>query len=262
MPGSVDHGGGFYLEPVLYDVVNTPGTAAEVDALERIARRHLGAGPHRWLEPACGTGRYLRVLRGRGHEVAGYDPLDAMLAYARRRLGRWPDRWALAAGTFTTPAADLSLDRSFDLAICPVNSLRHLPDDDVVTAHLAQVRALLRPGGLYVVGLDLHQPDALPDEDVWAGARGRLQVQEVAQYLPPSCADRREQVCLQLMVTRPRGVAHHGWTYDLRTYTAYQWAHVLADAGWCRRESCGADGRPLPAGTRPRYQLDVLEPLP
>ncbi len=260
MPGSVDTGGGLYLEPALYDVVNASGTAAEVDALERVVRRHLGPGPRRWLEPACGTGRYLRGLRARGHEVAGYDPLDGMLAYARQRLSRWPDRWALARATFTTPAGDLATLGAFDVAICPVNSLRHLPDDASVIANLAQVRRLLAPGGLYVVGLDLLQPDALPDEDMWTGARGRLRVQEVVQYLPPAGASRREQVVVQMMVTRPRGTEHRGWTYGLRTYTDAQWSALVRRAGWRRVATCDAAGRAVAATTPLTYQFEVLRP--
>lgn len=263
MPGSVDvdQGGGLYHEPALYDAINTPGTAVEVDTLERMARRHLTPGPWRWLEPACGTGRYLRVLRGRGHQVAGYDPLEGMLAYAGRRLARWPDGWALARAGFTSPVSDLAHLGRFDVAFCPVNSLRHLPDDDAVVAHLAQVRALLAPGGLYLVGLDLLQADAAPDEDVWTAVRGRLRVQQVVQYLPPDDGgSRREQVVVEMMIDRPGGREHQGWTYDLRTYTADQWAAVVQAAGWQRLATCDGTGRPVPADTPLPYQFEVLQP--
>lgn len=262
MPGSNDQGGGLYHEPALYDAINTPGTATEVDALERIARRHLGGGggPFRWLEPACGTGRYLRVLRGRGHQVVGYDPLAGMLTYATRFLSRWPDGWALSRAGFTSPAADLARLGLFDAAFCPVNSLRHLPDDDAVAAHLAQVCALLAPGGLYLVGLDLHHPDAAPDEDVWTAVRGRLRVQQVVQYLPPDDGGRREQVVVEMMVDRPGGREHHGWTYGLRTYTADQWSAVVQAAGWQRLATCDGAGRPVAADALLPYQLEVLRP--
>lgn len=256
-----DTGGGLYLAPSLYDVVNTPGTAAEVDALERVVKRHLGRGPHRWLEPACGTGRYLRLLRGRGHRVCGYDPVDAMLEYAHRGLSRYQGGWQLLPASFTSPGGDLAAVRPADVAICPVNSLRHLPDDRSLQAHLQQVREVLRPGGLYIVGLDLHHPDVLPDEDVWRGARGRLQVQQVVQYLPPGQGERFEEVIMQLMVTRPRGTEHHGWSYRLRTYDEAQWSAVIDAAGWRRLEVCEASGHASPAGSPLPYQLDVLAPV-
>jgi len=257
MSGNADIGGGLYLAPTLYDVVNTPGTAAEVDALERVVRCHVSTSKPRWIEPACGTGRYLRVLRRRGHEVAGYDPLDGMLDYARRGLKRWSRGWHLARASFTT--AEVSL-RPGQVAFCPVNSLRHLHDDASMLAHLDQMRSLLLPGGIYVVGLDLHHPHVFPDEDVWTGARGRLQVQQVVQYLPPSESSRREQVVVQMMVTRPRGAEHHGWSYDLRTYDIGQWSTLVAAAGWGRVATYDGAGHPTdPAAVLP-YQLEVLAP--
>jgi SAM-dependent methyltransferase len=260
MPGEargIDDGGGFYREPVLYDVINTPGTAREVDALEQLAHRYAPPAPWRWLEPGCGTGRYLRVLRGRKHAVAGYDALPSMLAYARARLARWPDGWTLAAGTFTGATPDLP---PAEVAFCPVNSLRHLRDDEAVIAHLGQVARLLAPGGVYVVGLDMLALDAVPDEDAWTGARGRLQVQQVVQYLPPEGGSRRERVIVQMVVRRPGGESHHGWSYDLRTYTDAQWNDLVAAAGWRRIATADDGGRPVAPDGPPSYQYEVLQP--
>jgi len=257
-----DPAGGLYLAPALYATENTPGPAAEVDALERVAGRYATARSpfRRWLEPACGTGRYLRVLRGRGQRVAGYDPLPAMLTDARRRLARWSGGWRLANGSFTTPSARLIALGPADVAFCPVNSLRHLHCDEDVLAHFEQIGRLLAPGAVYVVGLDLHQPGALPDEDVWEAARGQLQVRQVVQYLPPESGERREQVVVQMMVTRPRGQEHHGWTYDLRTYTEAQWHDLVAGSTLKRLATCDANGRPVEGAARLPYQLEVLTP--
>ncbi len=279
---AIDPGGGLYLSPVLYDVVNGPDTAREVTALERAAARFAArSGPGSvWLEPACGTGRYLRGLWRRGRHVAGYDPAAGMRAYATRRLaamttphaatrrpGAKPPRRAIADAHFTTPAPDVAraLGRlaAADVAICPVNSLRHLRDDPAALAHLAQVAALLRPGGVYLVGIDLLHGDREPEEDVWEAARGPLRVQQVIQYLPPEDRRRREQVVVELVVTRPSGTAHHGYTYDLRTYTARQWSRLVARSALRRVGVCDAAGREVPAAAwdEPRpYQIEVLSP--
>jgi SAM-dependent methyltransferase len=254
-------GGGLYREPLLYDVVNTPGTAAEVDALTRCARRFArgGGGPGTtWLEPACGTGRYLRVLAGRGRVVRGYDPLPDMLAFARGRLDRRGADHTLTEATFTTPARDLTALGRADVAFCPVNSLRHLMTDDEVLAHFAQVAALLAPGGVYVVGLDLHVPGRDPDEDVWRAVRGELGVQQVIQYLPPDGDDRVEQVIVSMTVDRPGGATQHDHGYGLRTYTAGQWAALVARSALRMAATCDASGKPY-AGEAPLpYQLEVL----
>jgi SAM-dependent methyltransferase len=264
MPGDVDPGGGLYLAPVLYDVVNAPGTAPEVDALERCARRFAGrSGPGSvWLEPACGTGRYLRVLARRGRKVRGYDPQPAVLDYARRRLDALGADQRLIAADFTAPLVGPGSRRlgRADVAFCPVNSLRHLRDDRAALAHLAQIAAVLRPGGVYLVGIDLHHRDREPEEDVWTGTRGALTVQQVVQYLPPVGRSRRETVIVASTATRPRGVEHASYRYELRTYTAAQWAALLGRSPLRRIATCDARGRPVDRTAPLPYQIEVLAP--
>ncbi|HOX27042.1 MAG TPA: class I SAM-dependent methyltransferase [Candidatus Krumholzibacteria bacterium] len=257
-----DLGGGLYLDPALYDVVNAQGTAREIDALDRVARRCAArSGPGAvWLEPGCGTGRYLRVLARRGRRVRGYDSLPAMLAYARARLVRGGGDWRLAAGSFTDPAADLVDLGPADVAFCPVNSLRHLADDGAVLAHLAQIAALLAPDGVYLVGIDLHHENRVIEEDVWEGARGGLHVTQVVQYLPPAAGDRRERVIVEVMATRPRGVEHRSHRYDLRTYTEREWRALVDGSALRRRATFDARGRPREGTARLPYQIEVLEP--
>ena len=60
---------GFYSDPAVYDILHAPGTAAEVDAHEKIERALMPGRLKKrrlWFEPACGSGRYLKVAAGRG----------------------------------------------------------------------------------------------------------------------------------------------------------------------------------------------------
>ncbi len=257
MPGNVDPGGGLYLEPVLYDVVNTPDTAVEVDALERAAARFARrSGPGSvWLEPACGTGRYLRVLAGRGRKVRGYDPLPAMLDYARGRLERQGADHRLVAGDFGEPVKGLG---RADVAICPVNSFRHLQTDQAMLAHFQQIADLLAPGGVYLQGMDLHHPDRAADEDVREARRGGLAVQQVIQYLPPEGRARREGVIVELVVKRPRGTEHVSYRYDLRTYTQRQWSSLVERSALRHVATCDGEGRPYQGTALLPYQIEVL----
>jgi SAM-dependent methyltransferase len=283
-----EDGGGLYLVPQLYDVVNTPGTASEVTALVRAARLHgalwpVDRGPPKgaepgggiWLEPACGSGRYLRELLRRGHAVRGYDAGPRMVDYATGRLSRVTlpavgprppvhPHFLLAVAGFTTPAENLRRLGPADVAFCPVNSLRHLRSDPEVLAHLEQIAGLLAPAGVYLVGMDLHHRGRAIEEDVWRGRRGRLEVTQVVQYLPPRAASRRERVIIEMMADRPRGREHHSFMYDLRTYTEQQWLALLNRSPLRRLAVCDARGRPVPpAGKRARaarlsYQIEVL----
>ncbi|MBK8165149.1 MAG: class I SAM-dependent methyltransferase [bacterium] len=265
---------GLYADPALYDILYAPGTAAEIDALERIERA-LADGrrlrPDRlWLEPACGTGRCLRVAAGRGRRVAGFDREPALLAYAAARL----DRATAAAGRprarlFTADLADFAAAAaraglrpgSVDLAFITVNSLRHLGTDREMLAHFAQVRDLLRPGGLYLVGISLTDYQWLwPDEDLWTAARGRCRVSQLINWLPPepgTSRARQERAISHLTVTRPGGTLHLDDAYDLRCYDLRQWRRLVGASALAAAGSFDARGRALPPGTWP-YQLEAL----
>lgn len=259
-------GGGLYADPMVYDILYTPGTAAEIDALERIERQLAGTGlpPDRlWLEPACGTGRCLRTAARRGRRVAGYDRDAAQIAYARRRLPRAVLFEADLRDCLGAAAAAGLVPGSVPFAFNTVNTLRHLPDDAAVLRHLDQTSRLLGSGGLYVVGLSLTDYAAPEfDEDLWEAARGPCRVSQLVNYLPcvPGTArDRSERVISHLTVARPRGVEHRNDAYDLRTYSEIEWADLIRSAGWKRRGSFDAAGRPLAACPAP-YQLEALTP--
>ena len=68
---------GLYADPSLYDILHTPGTAAEVTAWRR-SRRRLAAGTcdrsRLWFEPACGTGTLPAGGRRAGPPGGGLRP--------------------------------------------------------------------------------------------------------------------------------------------------------------------------------------------
>lgn len=223
---------GPYDEPIVYDILHAPGTAEEVEGLFRMARRWHGLKTPRprWLEPACGTGRYLRAARRRGVHVEGFDSNRRMVAYARQRLRRIADDgWRVFVadlGGFATNLPPHSVDFAFNLQ----NTLRLLHDDASVLAHLHEVSRVLRPGSVYAVGLDLasYGRESVT-EDVWTGSRGGFQVTQVVQYLPPPTAGspRRERVISHLVVQRTRGIAHRDHVFELRTYDGTQWHRLI-----------------------------------
>lgn len=239
---------GLYEDAAIYDILHTPDTAEEVDGLERTAARFVRRSRRRpvWIEPACGTGRYLRVAIRRGIDVIGFDASPGMIEYARRRLGgalgrkggstRKPGgRARLFVADMTTFAARLGRARA-DFAFNPINSIRHLPSDRAVLDHFAQVARVLRPGGAYAVGITLTTYGMeFPSEDLWEGRRGNCRVRQVIQYIPPigtAAERRREEVAhSHLIVTRGREggrVDHRDSRYVLRTYSRRQWHALIA----------------------------------
>lgn len=248
----------FYSLPEVYDILHAAGTAQEVTGLERIARRFVKDVPlaeQTWLEPACGSGRYLRVAAGRGRNVIGFDISPGMVEYANRSIeARLARRSTAARGTKvkskpartpTHPAvhiADLTtfartMSRvlrpgSADFAFNLINTIRHLPSDRAMLDHFEQIATVLKPGGVYALGLSLSSYGfEIPSEDIWIGRRGRCEVRQVVQYLPGTGegkGGRPERVISHLTVTRGRRVDEIDFTYDLRGYDLTQWNRLVA----------------------------------
>lgn len=232
-----------YADPEVYDILHWPGTPREVADLVALSQRFVPAPPGgrraRWLEPACGSGRYLRVAMALGIDVFGFDLSREMIAHARAML---PSRPAAgrALGRARMFAADMTdFDRqlrpgSIDFAFNPINSIRHLGSDNAVLAHFAAIARVLRPGGVYAVGLSLSRYGGeFPSEDVWQGRRGGVHVRQVIEYLPPRTraerAARAEVAHSHLIIARKgRAVEHRDSSYVLRTYGVGQWRSLIA----------------------------------
>jgi SAM-dependent methyltransferase len=243
---------GLYEDPSIYDILQTPGTAAEVDVLQRVAAA-CGAPAGLWYEPACGTGRYLRVLQGRGRRVGGYDLDPGMVAYAARRLGR-----RVRVADMTDPVVPGVRPGSVAVAFNPVNTIRLLPSDTAMRAHFAQVARLLAPGGLYLVGISLTDYEGEePSEDLWQATRGRCRVSQLVNYLPPAEGSRVETVLSHLLVARPRGSEHRDERYELRCYDEGQWERLVRGSALRRVGSFDAKGRPVAVRVL-TYQVEVL----
>lgn len=226
----------FYADPVVYDILHAPGTADEARVIESIARRETGAGDDAslvLLEPACGTARHLRALAKNGHHGVGFDIAEPMIADARRRVagaGLGPRTTLFVADMteFARAYARLAPGKA-DAAFNMINTIRHLPDDGAVLAHLEQTARCLRRGGVYIVGLSVTSYDLeQPSEDVWSGGRGLCRVTQVVNYLPPEDpAARAETVVSHLCITTPEREEHRDSTYTLRTYTLDEWTGLI-----------------------------------
>jgi SAM-dependent methyltransferase len=267
---------GLYDDPGVYDTLLAPGTARELNALWRVARQWTRPparapwGPRgepfapapRWLEPACGTGRLLRLAASRGLRALGFDRHADTVAYAREAIAR--EKLGRRAHVFQGDMGDFGgavAPASVDFAFCTLNTIRHLTSDRALAAHLAQVAQVLRPGAAYAVGLSLTRYGEEPlDVDIWASRRGRLRVTQVVNYLPPDAAlgrARRERVISHLLVDDGRRVEHRDDAYDLYCWSEAQWEAAVRRSPLRRLASLDALGRPLAGRVLP-YQIEVL----
>lgn len=183
----------------LYDIVyQWKDYDGEADRLRQLlADRGVGPGS-RVLEAACGTGSYLARLRDH-FQVAGFDLAPGMLDVARRKLPGVP-LWQ-ADLTRVRPE---DVDGPYDAVLCLFSSIGYLFPEDRLYRALANLAALLRPGGVlllepwlnpgsYRVGRPSLQTAGLPDLDADPAdlliARGGV-------------AELREQDGLQISVMR------------------------------------------------------------
>lgn len=236
----------WYDHPLWYDIVHWPGTHAEVDGLEAIERRFCLPNPDEspvarrrrkrvWLEPACGSGRYLRVAAARGRAVVGIDLNPKMIAYARAEFRKRALTGDLRVGDMTKiePPKKSLAPHGADFAFCLINSIRHLPNDKAMLAHLRSMWESLRPGGVYCVGMGLtHYGAEFPSEAVFKATRAGVRVIQMAQFIPPTPGSRDEPILNHLTVSRGGAERHHDNTYNLRCYSGKQWAAILRKTKW------------------------------
>lgn len=262
-----------YEDAEIYDILHAPGTLKDVRGLARIeklyskAPRTLG-----WLEPACGSARYLlaaaasAVAGAGGRKVVGFDLSPGMIEYANARVKESgvSRRANLFIGDMAS-FADRVKPASISLAFNLINSIRHLDTDAALASHFRDIAAVLHKGGVYAVGISLSEYGLeSPTEDVWQGRRGSTRVHQVVQFEPPSApprsrskAARVERVFSHLTITRGKDISTRTATYGLRCYDLDQWRTAIERSPLCEIATCDERGTRLPPAC-PGYTLFIL----
>jgi SAM-dependent methyltransferase len=136
-----------YRYPRYYDIGYRWNTEAECDFIEACLKAHGPPHAKRLLDIGCGAGRHLITLGKRSYEVTGVDIRPEMIAYVREQAER-------AHVTVSAGVGDLrrlTVQGTFDLAYCFMDTFRFLLTNDEITGHLRAVADALAPGGLYLI---------------------------------------------------------------------------------------------------------------
>jgi SAM-dependent methyltransferase len=209
----------WYAEAHAYDVLFgwDPGVerAFVLGASERWGR----GPPAAVFEPFCGTGRLLRTMPG---VAVGLDLNPAMVRYARRTCPR-----VVVADAARLPLAA----EAFDLGYALIDSFRHLPTEEAARSALEGAARALRPGGVFVLGLDVSgglDPEESTEE--WSKRRDDTLVEGTIRCLGDIDRDARRETMEVRLVIRQDGRKRREVVSraPLRTYTAEQLRALVA----------------------------------
>src|SRR5438477_6357140 len=215
----------WYDYPHYYDIGFQAYTDLEADFIEAACRKYCRFEAHRFLEPACGSGRLITEFAARGYQVTGFDRSQPALSYLRRRLARR----LLHAETFEAEMSNFRLARPVDAAYCTVNTFRHLLTEQAARGHLECVAGSLCPGGIYLLGLHLLPLDVDPEDDArWTEWRGETKVTVTLRMLRTDLRHRLENLRVCLLVRRGSKELRLRHEFQLRTYTARQFRRLLS----------------------------------
>jgi len=154
-------------------------SAAEVvrgleEELKRLPRE-LSPEARRGLEVGCGPGRLLRPMSRNFGEIHGVDVSDEMIRLAQERF-----RGAASIQLHATNGRDLSpLPADYFDFVYSYAVFQHIPSREVVLSYFAEMRRVLKDGGIARFQLNGLAPGA-KTPDTWEGVR--ISRQEVADF--------------------------------------------------------------------------------
>jgi len=173
----------------------------------------------RVLEPMCGSGRLLRAFAAEGFETVGVDSSREMLALARAKF----ERAGLAGTWIEADVCAFDLDVACDLAVCPVNSLAHLPSEAAMEAHLHAMSRNLVSGASYWVQLDLKRPEHIGAAESWEFDHGGETL--VAEWASTAAHEGFETHVTRFVFPDGRAIEE---SYRMKLWDYTTWQRLLA----------------------------------
>ncbi len=199
----------------LYDIAFDWDLADEADWLvERLEATIV-------LEPGCGGGRMLAALADRGCQVAGIDRSPRMVEISRQRLGTRGD-------VFEADMTHFDLERTFDGAVCPINTLLHLSPAEL-GRHLHRMARHLERRARYLVQVGLLEADQEPSAGShWEASRGEtsLRVDWVDEELDLVRGVSRQRSRIEVL-SGPRAGEVVEELHEMTAWTPATWAEAI-----------------------------------
>ncbi len=120
---------------------------------------------------ACGTGKVLAYLAGRGARAYGVDGSEGMLSIAAERTR------GMGVELFRQDMRGLCLPRQVTLVTCNTDSLNYLLEEDDLAGTLAGFWRALEPGGCAVFDMNtIRQLSSQEDRRIWKMREGDVRL--------------------------------------------------------------------------------------
>ncbi|MDR1964350.1 MAG: class I SAM-dependent methyltransferase [Planctomycetaceae bacterium] len=222
-----------YDYPKLYDVLFSDSWKREIEFLKTSLQRYCHISGHgRFFEPACGTGRLLWRIAKEGHQIVGLDLNPNAVAFCNKRLRRHGLAESAILGDMTRfSMTNLKQKKPFDLAFNFVSSFLHLTSESAALSHLHAVANILKPNGIYLLGLHLlPRGNAVCSQEKWSVRHGSLALQSKLFRLSLDRKQRIETVEFRIKATTPKQCYEIVDTFPLRTYSLQQFRCLLEKA--------------------------------
>jgi ubiquinone/menaquinone biosynthesis C-methylase UbiE len=217
-----------YQFPVLYDTLKTPD-APDIELVRRVFQRHVGSGPWRLLDPACGPGNWLKPFADGRNTIVGNDYCDEMVQWVhgtlrqRRVRAQHGDMYRLDFGT-----------ERFDIVLEASGVTSIVPDAARLASWIDDLARWLSPRGamVFLVNCESPVPQRLPAllwRTPWklipGGGKARLQY-ELLEDLPERGTQRiRRTVSTQNVRNCPAQIQEH---YELKVWRKHEVEQVIS----------------------------------
>jgi len=215
----------WYDTPLYYDIIFDGGTEQEADFLMSAYHRYVADAVKKplVLEPACGSGRLMQALQKLGCTVHGFDLGEEMVRYAEKRMGRSAVVWQDRMESFGVPA-----EGGYDFAHCLVSTFKYLLTEEHARAHLQKVCSVLKPGGIYILGVHLSDYSLKKwEHERWHGSRDGVAVVCNTRTWPADKKQRLENIRTRLRINERGRIRLQETHWQFRTYDAAQLRRLL-----------------------------------
>jgi len=221
--------GSIYDYPNVYDVLFSDMCRSELEFLTAIFERFGNKRVTSVFEPACGSGRLLYHLAKLGFAVSGLDLNPHSVAFCNRRLRRHGFRESAHVGNMASfSLADLGREKKFEATFNLVSSFLHLTTETDAQSHLHAVADVLKPGGIYLLGIHL-KPKGKQHclQERWSIRRGSLSVKSHLKSLSQDLKKRIEMIEVRIEAETPKKHYRIVDRFPFRIYTARQFSDLL-----------------------------------